>query len=129
MEKESFENPKVAELLNATFICIKVDREERPDIDSTYMRICQMMTGSGGWPLTIIMTPDKRPFFATTYIPSESRFGRIGIKEVISHVKELWEAKKDELYISTEQTLSLLKRRASASIQVSNNIYGRCLKY
>jgi hypothetical protein len=79
MEHESFEDPAVAALMNATFVSIKVDREERPDIDMVYMTVCQMLTGSGGWPLTIILTPDKKPFFAATYIPREARFGRAGM--------------------------------------------------
>ena len=78
MAHESFQDSKVANLMNNTFISIKVDREERPDIDMIYMSVCQMMTGSGGWPLTIIMTPEKEPFFASTYIPRETRFGRTG---------------------------------------------------
>ncbi|HQL83769.1 MAG TPA: thioredoxin domain-containing protein, partial [Spirochaetota bacterium] len=69
MERESFENEEAARALNESFVSIKVDREERPDIDRVYMTVCQMMTGSGGWPLTIIMTPDKKPFFSATYIP------------------------------------------------------------
>jgi uncharacterized protein YyaL (SSP411 family) len=79
MEHESFEDETVARLMNETFINIKVDREERPDIDQVYMSVCQMLTGSGGWPLTIIMTPDKEPFYAASYRPKESRYGRIGI--------------------------------------------------
>ena len=75
MEKESFENEEVAALMNDAFISIKVDREERPDIDGIYMSVCQMMTGSGGWPLTIIMTPDKKPFFSGTYFPKENKYG------------------------------------------------------
>jgi len=67
MAHESFEDAEVAALMNDTFVCIKVDREERPDIDRVYMDVCQMMTGSGGWPLTILMTPEKEPFFAATY--------------------------------------------------------------
>ena len=79
MAHESFEDETAAALLNEAFVCVKVDREERPDIDGIYMRVCQMMTGSGGWPLTIIMTPDRRPFFAATYIPKESRWGGRGL--------------------------------------------------
>jgi len=90
MAHESFEDPDVAALLNNAFVCIKVDREERPDIDAAYMALCQMMTGSGGWPLTIIMTPDKKPFFAATYIPKETRFGRTGMLEIIPRIQELW---------------------------------------
>ena len=78
MAHESFEDEEVAALLNRAFICIKVDREERPDIDALYMTVAQTLTGSGGWPLTIIMTPDREPFFAATYIPKESRFGSNG---------------------------------------------------
>jgi hypothetical protein len=119
MEKESFEDPEVARLLNETFICIKVDREERPDIDNTYMTVCQMMIGSGGWPLTIIMTPDKKPFFATTYIPKETRFGRIGMKEIVPSIKALWEGRRNELLTSAEQIAGALdqsEREAQGSL-------------
>ncbi len=77
----------VAALLNEAFVCVKVDREERPDIDEIYMSVCQMMTGSGGWPLTIVMTPERRPFFAATYIPKESRWGRQGLVELIPRLR------------------------------------------
>ncbi|MBI5181432.1 MAG: thioredoxin domain-containing protein, partial [Nitrospirae bacterium] len=103
MEKESFEDTDVAKLLNETFVCIKVDREERQDIDSAYMAVCQMITGSGGWPLTIIMTPDKRPFFAGTYIPKEGRFGRIGMFDIIAKVKELWQLRRKDVMDSAEK--------------------------
>ena len=88
MERESFENEEIARLLNEAFVCIKVDREERPDIDHIYMTVCQMMTGSGGWPLTIVMTPDKQPFYAATYIPPESRFGRLGMRELVPRIAD-----------------------------------------
>lgn len=90
MEKESFEDAEAARILNETFVCIKVDREERPDIDAVYMAACQMMTGSGGWPLTVFMTPDRKPFFAGTYIPKQSRFGRPGLMEICRQVQQLW---------------------------------------
>ncbi|MFB0562259.1 MAG: thioredoxin domain-containing protein, partial [Candidatus Lokiarchaeia archaeon] len=109
MERESFEDTEVAELMNETFVCIKVDREERPDIDDVYMTVCQVMTGSGGWPLTIIMKPDKKPFFAATYIPKESRFGLIGMKELIPRVKELWEKRRNEVQDSAEQVTTAIK--------------------
>ncbi len=76
MEAESFENPEVAEVINRHFVAIKVDREERPDIDERYMSVAQMMTGSGGWPLNIVMTPDKHPFFAATYLPVTATHGK-----------------------------------------------------
>ena len=108
MAHESFEDEEVAKLMNEVFVSIKVDREERPDIDKIYMTICQMMTGSGGWPLTIIMTPDKKPFFAGTYFPKESRFGRVGIIDLIKRIKELWNNQRNELLNSAEQiTFSL----------------------
>ncbi len=90
MEKESFEDPEAAAALNAAFVCIKVDREERPDIDAVYMAVCQMVTGSGGWPLTITMTADRKPFFAGTYLPRESRFGRLGILDLCRQIQGLW---------------------------------------
>jgi uncharacterized protein len=93
MEKESFEDPEVANLLNDVFVSIKVDREERPDLDHIYMTACQMMTGSGGWPLTIIMTPEKEPFFAATYIPKASRFGRTGMLDLIPRIDQVWKTR------------------------------------
>jgi uncharacterized protein YyaL (SSP411 family) len=90
MERESFDNEDVAALLNETFVCIKVDREERPDVDAIYMEVAQLLTGQGGWPLTVLLTPDKLPFFAGTYFPPMSRHGRIGLVELTTQVKKLW---------------------------------------
>jgi len=90
MAHESFEDPEIAKLMNEAFINVKVDREERPDIDNTYMTVCQMLTGQGGWPLTIIMTPDKEPFFAGTYIPKDARLNRIGLRQLIPGVTGMW---------------------------------------
>jgi uncharacterized protein YyaL (SSP411 family) len=115
MELESFEDPEVAQLMNETFVCIKVDREERPDIDSIYMTVCQMMTGSGGWPMTIIMTPDKKPFFAATYLPRETRFGQTGMKDLVPSIKALWEEKKKEVLTSAERITGALDQIASTS--------------
>ncbi|MFX1532306.1 MAG: thioredoxin domain-containing protein [Promethearchaeota archaeon] len=103
MAHESFEDDEIAKLMNETFISIKVDREERPDIDNIYMTVCQMMTGSGGWPLTIIMTPEKKPFFAGTYFPKHMRFNRIGLIELINRIKELWNNQRYELVNSAEK--------------------------
>jgi len=100
MEKESFEDEEAADYLNETFVCIKVDREERPDIDAVYMAVCQMLTGSGGWPLTIFMTPDKIPFFGGTYIPKQNRFGRPGLIDLCRNVKRLWETERDKVLTS-----------------------------
>ena len=113
MAHESFEDPEVAQLLNQTFICIKVDREERPDIDQMYMSVAQAMTGRGGWPLTIIMTPEKKPFFAGTYIPKTGRSGQAGMMEIIPKIKELWDKNRDELLGSADKILDYLKQANS----------------
>ena len=97
MEKESFEDPEVAALLNEVFVSIKVDREERPDLDHVYMTVCQMMTGSGGWPLTIVMTPEKKPFFAATYIPKTGRFGRPGMMDLVPQIGQVWKTRHGEV--------------------------------
>jgi len=110
MAHESFEDPEVAKLMNETFVSVKVDREERPDIDSVYMTVCQMMTGSGGWPLTIIMTPNKEPFFAATYIPKETRFGRVGMLTLIPSIKELWSTRQAEVLSSASQITASLRK-------------------
>ena len=97
MEKECFDDEEVAKLMNEAFICIKVDREERPDLDSAYMTACQMMGRSCGWPLNIIMTPDKSPFFAASYIPKNSRFGLSGMMDLIPQINEVWRTRRPEL--------------------------------
>ena len=97
MAHESFEDEEVAEILNKNYISIKVDREERPDIDAVYMSVCQMMTGSGGWPLTVIMTPEQKPFFAGTYFPKRRRFGQEGFLEILEKIAELWENHRERL--------------------------------
>jgi uncharacterized protein len=111
MEKESFEDVEVAKLMNDAFISIKVDREERPDIDGIYMSVCQMITGSGGWPLTVVMTPDKKPFFAGTYFPKHNRFNRIGMIELVPRLKEVWLNKKEEVLKSADEIALSLSRR------------------
>ncbi|MRR16134.1 MAG: thioredoxin domain-containing protein [Deltaproteobacteria bacterium] len=110
MAHESFEDNKVAGLLNETFVNIKVDREERPDIDAVYMKACQLMTQSGGWPLTIMMTPDKKPFFAATYIPRETRYGRVGLLEMIPEVKLIWQTKRGEVLSAAAEITGILQR-------------------
>jgi uncharacterized protein YyaL (SSP411 family) len=110
MAHESFEHPEVARLMNEAFISIKVDREERPDIDNVYMNACQVMTGSGGWPLSIIMTPDKKPFFATTYIPREGRFGLVGMMALIPHIRELWATRRSEALSLSDKIATVLKQ-------------------
>ncbi len=108
MEKESFEDDEVAELMNKVFVSIKVDREERPDIDHAYMTVCQMMTGGGGWPLNIVMTPDKKPFFAGTYFPKYSRQGRIGLLDLSARIEQLWFNDRAQIDDATEKIVTAL---------------------
>ena len=115
MERESFGDLEVAKLMNEVFVSIKVDREERPDIDSIYMATCQMLTGGGGWPLTIIMTPDKKPFFAGSYFPKESRFGRVGMLELISSIKDIWTTRRNEVLNSADRITTTLKQVSKIS--------------
>ena len=110
MERESFEEYEVAEILNKNFVCIKVDREERPDVDNVYMTVCQAMTGRGGWPLTIFLTPDKKPFFAGTYFPKKSIQGRPGLMELADKIAYLWENQREDLLRSAEDLLEHLKK-------------------
>ena len=111
MEHESFEDNEVAMKMNDAFINIKVDREERPDIDNVYMEVTQELTGRGGWPMTIIMTPDKEPFFAGTYFPKNSRqnYNRIGMNDLVPQIKELWNTKKDSLLTSANNIILNIK--------------------
>lgn len=108
MARENFEDGEIAEILNLYFISIKVDREERPDIDNTYMQVCQAMTGSGGWPLTIIISPDKKPFFAGTYFPKERKWGRPGLKEILLQISTLWKREREKVLDISTQIIDLL---------------------
>jgi uncharacterized protein len=110
MAHESFEDEEVAEILNKHFISIKVDREERPDIDSIYMKVCQMMTGHGGWPLSIFMTPDKVPFYAGTYFPKNGMYGRPGFIEVITQLSKKFQEDPAHIQEVTESVVQALAR-------------------
>ncbi len=103
MARESFEDGDVAAVLNRGFISIKVDREERPDIDSVYMGVCQQMTGRGGWPLTIVMTPEKKPFFAGTYLPKKNVAGITGLSDILFRIIDLWQKNREELYRAADE--------------------------
>ena len=115
MAHESFEDFEVAGLMNRLFINIKVDREERPDIDKIYMTACQMLTGSGGWPLTIIMSPEKKPFYAATYIPKTARFGRIGMMDLLPRLGDIWKNRRDDVDRTIDQIVTSLTSSASKS--------------
>ncbi|MBF0517778.1 MAG: thioredoxin domain-containing protein [Nitrospirae bacterium] len=120
MKRECFEDPEVAALMNDTFISIKLDREERPDIDNIYMTACQMMTGGGGWPLTMIMLPDGRPFFAGTYIPKHNSGSIAGMMFLVPRVKHAWQHERQDLIGMAQKITDLLREHAAsdkASVQ------------
>ena len=119
MAHESFEDEKVAELLNKNFISIKVDREERPDIDAVYMSVCQALTGAGGWPLTIIMTPEQKPFFAGTYFPKGSRYGQPGLTDILRQVAALWQTRRKELEDNAEMIIDAIVRNGREESGIS----------
>lgn len=110
MAHESFENRETAEILNKYFISVKVDREERPDVDSVYMAVCQAFTGSGGWPMSIFMTWDKKPFFAGTYFPVQSRYGMPGFADLLGAVANKWSNSREELMQSASQIIAHVKQ-------------------
>ena len=111
MERESFEDREVAELLNKDYISIKVDREERPDIDSVYMNICQLVTGQGGWPLTVIMTPEQKPFFVGTYYPKKSYYNMTGLVDILNYISESWISNRKKLVESGEEIIKYLRQQ------------------
>jgi uncharacterized protein YyaL (SSP411 family) len=90
MERESYSDPAIAELINRWFVAIKVDREERPDIDNEYMSFVEATTGSGGWPMNVFLTPDLKPFFGGTYFPPDDKYGHIGLRKLLPRVAEVW---------------------------------------
>ena len=110
MEKESFSNPKIAAIMNKHFICIKVDREERPDVDKIYMTAVQAMTGSGGWPLSVWLTPDLKPFYGGTYFPSVPRWGQPGFPEVLEKIAELWKSDREKILSSSNNLTQRLSQ-------------------
>ena len=117
MEHESFTDQDVADLMNEAFINIKVDREERPDIDSVYMAVSQMLTGGGGWPLTIIMTPDKKPFYSATYIPKENRFNVVGMLDLVPQITNYWENQRERLMDIGDNIAASLGSGSSGGIE------------
>ncbi len=120
MAHESFEDKTVARLMNEAFVNIKVDREERPDVDQLYMSVCQMMTGHGGWPLTVLLFPDKRPFFAATYLPKTTRHGRLGMLDFIPRVQEAWTNHRGRLGETAEELVHLLQQSSRLTINTPN---------
>ena len=115
MAHESFESEVVARILNDSFISIKVDKEERPDIDSVYMSVCQAFTGSGGWPMSIFMTPDQKPFFAGTYFPKVRRRGMIGFIELLNAIRRRWDEDREALLENADEIIAHLSRSAPSN--------------
>ena len=110
MAAESFENAAVAQVLNHDYVAVKVDREERPDVDAVYMEACTALNGSGGWPLTVLMTPEQKPFFAGTYLPRENRGQSMGLLPLLKAVAAKWKRERGELLAAGEQITALLQR-------------------
>src|SRR3990170_163900 len=114
MERESFENEQIATLMNDLFVNIKVDREERPDLDEVYMNAVQMLTGRGGWPMTTFLTPDGKPFYGGTYFPPEDRFGMPGFAKILMGVAHAYHERAEEVAKSVDQILAGLQRMAES---------------
>jgi len=115
MAHESFEDEEVAQVLNGSYVSIKVDREERPDIDQLYMSVCQALTKSGGWPLTIIMTPDAKPFFAGTYFPKKGRMGMPGLLDVLGQISDLWKNDRERIFRLGDEITQALQSSSERS--------------
>ncbi len=113
MERESFEDQRVADYLNSHFISVKVDREERPDVDKIYMMFVQATTGSGGWPMSVFLTPELEPFFGGTYFPPDGRHGRLGFLHVLQHISGLWDKRKNDIAASANEIRTRLQAAAT----------------
>lgn len=130
MEKESFENEEIAKILNENFVSIKVDREERPDVDNIYMQAVMAMTGGGGWPLSVFLTPDKKPFFGGTYFPPEERYGMPSFKNLLLTVAEAWKNKREELLQSASSITDFLQKETESetSLKLSPEILDKAFQ-
>jgi uncharacterized protein YyaL (SSP411 family) len=119
MEHESFENPAIAEILNEFFVAIKVDREQRPDLDHIYMQAVQILTGSGGWPMSVFLTPDQKPFYGGTYWPPVQKWGRPGFDQVLRAVADAWSKRRGDLLEHAQQLTGYLQEEAGAGEESS----------
>lgn len=122
MAHESFEDMETAEILNRYFICIKVDKEERPDIDNVYMSVCQAFTGSGGWPTSIFMTGDQKPFFAGTYFPKISQYGMTGFKDLLLAIHHIWSTDREALLKQSDKIIEHLNAQNNTISPYDPNI-------
>ena len=114
MEHESFEDAEVARLMNENFVCVKVDREERPDLDHVYMSVTQALTGRGGWPMTVLLTADAKPFWAGTYLPKSGRFGQMGMIEFVPQIADAWKTRRDEILSSANGIVDAVAARSKS---------------
>ena len=119
MESESFENKEVAEVLNKNFVSIKVDREERPDVDRVYMAFVQATTGSGGWPMSVWLTPHLEPFYGGTYFPPQSQWGRPGFLDILKEITRTWEEEHEKVLQSASAIISRLQARIDNEIETN----------
>lgn len=133
MERETFEQDDIAALFNEYFVAIKVDREERPDIDHLYMTFVQTMTGQGGWPMNVFLTPDKKPFYGATYIPPEAQSGMIGIKDLLQAIHKLWTTDRSEAVDYSEKLAARIKdfedEKAASQEEVDESPVGDLLSF
>src|ERR671938_538563 len=113
MAHESFENAEVAEIMNREFVNIKVDREERPDVDRVYMTFVQATTGGGGWPMSVWLTPDLRPFFGGTYFPPENRYGHPGFTSILTQIADAWRTQRDQIERSAREMIAEIENRVA----------------
>jgi uncharacterized protein YyaL (SSP411 family) len=128
MEREVFENEEIADLMNEYFVNVKVDREERPDVDRVYMTVLQAITGSGGWPMSLFLTPDLKPFYAATYIPPKAKYGRAGFEDVIKEINKLWNTKRKDIEASGDGILASIKKslelnKSNTSADLSKSLF------
>ena len=127
MAHESFENEQIAALLNRDFVSVKLDREERPDVDRIYMLFVQATTGSGGWPMSVFLTHDLKPFFGGTYFPPSSRYGRPGFSELLTYLAEVWKNERGKVIESGDSVADQLRQVASsapAGLQLDGELFG-----
>jgi uncharacterized protein YyaL (SSP411 family) len=133
MERESYSDPEIAKIMNANFVSIKVDREERPDVDNIYMTFVQATTGNGGWPMNVWLTPDLKPFVGGTYFPAKEEHGLPTFRTVLLRVADAWKSKRDQIVASSKEITSQLERIVQSDNYVARNRYdfrhilsGRC---
>lgn len=129
MAHESFEDLEIADILNKYYVSVKVDKEERPDIDSIYMAVCQAFTGSGGWPASIFMTAEQKPFFAGTYFPKTARYGAVGLKELLLMIHQKWMNERDALLSSADEITAVLNRHHAFASQADETLLDAALQW